>query len=45
MNWGGSGTSEGGHGELKEYAERQIRWVEEERARVQGLLTPPTAEG
>ena len=40
-----SGASEGGHGELKEYAERQIRWAEEERARVKRLLTPPTAEG
>ncbi|HLL75383.1 MAG TPA: hypothetical protein VK421_08950 [Pyrinomonadaceae bacterium] len=38
-------ASEGGHGELREYAERQIEWAEEERARVTKLLTPPSAEG
>lgn len=34
-------ASEGGHGELREYAERQIGWAEEEKARVRGLLAPP----
>lgn len=37
-------ASEGGHGELREYAERQIEWAEEEKERVLKLLTPP-AEG
>ena len=36
--------SEGGHGELREYAERQIEWAEEEKVRVRKLLTPPSAE-
>lgn len=34
----------GGHDDLKEYAERQIGWAEEEKARVGKLLTPPAAE-
>lgn len=38
-------ASEGGHGELREYAERQIEWAESERARVRGLLAPPTSGG
>ena len=38
-------ASEGGHGELREYAERQIEWAEEERTRVARLLTPPSAAG
>ncbi|HEY9284836.1 MAG TPA: hypothetical protein VIP46_15370 [Pyrinomonadaceae bacterium] len=38
-------ASEGGHGELREYAERQIEWAEEERTRVSRLLTPPAAAG
>jgi hypothetical protein len=38
-------ASEGGHGELREYAERQIEWAEDESARVRKLLTPPSAEG
>jgi hypothetical protein len=37
--------SEGGHGDLREYAERQIEWAEDEKARVRKLLTPPSAEG
>ena len=37
-------VSEGGHDDLKEYAERQIGWAEEEKARVRKLLTPPSAE-
>ena len=37
-------ASEGGHDDLKEYAERQIGWAEEERVRVRKLLTPPAAE-
>ena len=36
-------ASEGGHGELREYAQRQIEWAEDEKARVRGLLTPPSA--
>ena len=38
-------ASEGGHGGLREYAERQIEWAEEERTRVARLLTPPSAAG
>lgn len=30
----------GEDGELKEYAERQIQWAEEERQRVRDLLSP-----
>ena len=37
--------SEGGHGELRQYAERQVEWAEGEKARVRGLLTPPAAGG
>ena len=37
--------SAGGHGDLKEYAERQIGWAEEEKVRVSKLLTPPAAGG
>ena len=33
----------GGHDDLKEYAERQIGWAEDEKARVRKLLTPPSA--
>ena len=36
-------SSEGGHGELRQYAERQVEWAEDEKARVRGLLTPPAA--
>jgi len=36
-------TSEGGYGELRQYAERQVAWAEVEKARVRGLLTPPSA--
>ena len=32
--------SEGSYGELRQYAERQVGWAEEEKARVRGLLTP-----
>ena len=35
--------SEGSYGELRQYAERQVQWAEDERARVRGLLTPPSA--
>lgn len=38
-------ASEGGHGELREYAQRQIEWAEEERTRVGRLLTPPSGGG
>lgn len=34
-------ASEGGHDDLKEYAERQIGWAEDEKARVLKLLAPP----
>jgi hypothetical protein len=36
-------SSEGGYGELRQYAERQVEWAEVEKARVRGLLTPPSA--
>ena len=36
-------SSEGDYGELRQYAERQVKWAEEEKARVRGLLTPPPA--
>ena len=38
-------SPEGGHVALREYAERQIEWAEEEKARVRELLAPPAAEG
>jgi hypothetical protein len=34
----------GGHDDLKEYAERQIGWAEEEKTRVRSLLTPSSSE-
>ena len=44
MQEDGFEASEGGHGDLREYAERQIEWAEDEKARVRNLLTPPSSD-